>query len=106
MRILKELYRSLTNSAKFWQVVWNYRWWDYGFTLDIIVRDLTIKERMWGVHTHYVGDQVTKKRIQVLLRMYERYTNATGIYEEDALLKKFLRTYARTLPILKVCCTY
>lgn len=100
MKAIREFSRSLVNIVKFWSVVWKYRWWDYGFTLDIIVRDLAIRERIWGVRTYYVGDQFTKKRIQVLLRMHERYTNNTSIYGEDALLKKFLRTYARTLPRL------
>ncbi len=100
MRILKEFGKSLVNVVKFWNVVWNYRWWDYNFTLDLIVRDLVIREHMWGIRTHYVGDQFTKKRIQVLLRMHERYINSTSIYEEDTLLKKFLRIYARTLPRL------
>lgn len=100
MRRLKELGRSLANIVRFWVVIWNYRWWDYGFTLDIIIRDLIIREQVWGVRTHYIGDQFTKKRIQVLLRMHERYINSTSIYGEDALLKKFLRSYARTLPRL------
>lgn len=99
MRGLKELGRSLGNIARFWVVIWNYRWWDYGFTVDIIVRDLTIREQVWGIHTHYVGDQFTKKRIQVLLRMHERYLNA-DVYDEDKLLRMFLARYARTLPRL------
>lgn len=100
MKWLKELGRSLGNVVKFWYVIWNYRWWDYGFTLNIIVRDLVIRECMWGMRTHYVGDQFTKKRIQVLLRMHERYINSTDIYAEDALLEKFLQAYAHTLPRL------
>jgi hypothetical protein len=99
MRRLKELGRSLVNIAKFWVVIWNYRWWDYGFTVDIIVRDLAIREQVWGIRTHYVGDRFTKKRIQVLLRMHERYLNA-GVHDEDKLLRRFLARYARTLPRL------
>lgn len=99
MRWFKELGRSLANIVKFWVVIWNYRWWDYGFTVDIIVRDLTIREQVWGIRTHYVGDQFTKKRIQVLLRMHERYISG-DVYDEDKLLRKLLARYARTLPRL------
>ncbi len=99
MRRIREVSRSLINVVRFWVVIWRYRWWDYGFTVDIIVRDLAIREQVWGVHTHYVGDQFTKKRIQVLLRMHERYLNA-DIYDEDKLLRRFLARYARTLPRL------
>lgn len=94
---MKELWRSLVSVVRFWKVTSRWRWWDYGFSLDLLVRDLTLKEREWGKSTHYVGDQFTKKRLQVLLRMYERYLEA-GPFDEAMLLRKFLRTYARNLP--------
>lgn len=100
MRWFKETYRSCMNLVVFFKVIWNYRWYDYGYTLDIIVKDLEVRERQWGVHTHYVGDAFTKKRVQVLLRMYKRYVDGVSIYDEDKYLRMFLRMYSKTLPRL------
>ena len=92
--------QSIVNLVKWGKVVWRYRWWDYGFTLDMIVQDLKLKEARWGIDTHHVGDMYTKKRIQVLLRMYDRYINADSTYDEDRYLKQFLKAYIRNLPRL------
>lgn len=97
MYYLRSVWTSLKNLVNWGRVVWQYRWWDYGFSLAMIVRDLELKEKEWGKNTHYVGDKYTKKRIQVLLRMYKRYEDTSCYKQEDKLLKKFLRLYARNL---------
>ena len=98
--VMKSIVKSIKSIKQFWHVIWNWRWYDFSYTLDIMVRDLQLREEQWGVNTHYVGDTFTKKRIQVLLRMYDRYLDAEDIKEEDKALKLFLRTYVRTVPKL------
>lgn len=91
---MKELWRSLVSMVRFCKVVGRWRWWDYQFDLDLLARALALKEREWLKHTRYYGDTFTRKRIQVLLRMYEEYRNAE-VYTENEKLKRFLKMYAR-----------
>lgn len=97
---MKNLIAGLYNLHMFWKVVWNYRWYDHGFTYDIIVKDLEIREKQWGVNTHYLGDQFTKKRIQVVLRHYYRSRNTDDYKEEYEYERKFLKAYSKLLPRL------
>lgn len=96
MRMIRELGRSIMAITRFWSVIWKWRWYDYSYTVDLIERDLELKLRYWGKHTHYVGAQFTRGRILVLLRALEAYRNA-GWTEEPRLWRKFMRRYARTL---------
>jgi hypothetical protein len=89
--------QGVVNLIEWFKVVWKYRWWDFGFSLMMIKRDLELKEKRWGVDTNYVGDSFTKKRIQVLLRQLERYEDAVDIYDEDMQLKKFMKMYGRNI---------
>lgn len=100
MRVIKELLRSVQNLGSWLPAVWRWRWWDYGYTLDIIVRDLELRSRKWGKSTRYVGDTFTLGRIQVLLRNYKQWQECEDWRVEDELLKKFLTRWARTLPRL------
>ena len=95
MNYIKELVRSIVSLIRFAKVVSRWRWWDYGYSLDIIVTMLREQERMWGNHTHYVGDTFTKKRMQVLLRWYDKWQNADSINDEYKYEQKFVKGYMR-----------
>lgn len=100
MRWFKELCSSLKNLVSFYKVVRDWRWYDYSYALDLLVKDLELRGREWGVNTHYVGDSFTKKRICVVLRYYYSYVGADDYIVEDKMLKKFLKAYARLIPRL------
>lgn len=100
MRSVKEVWRSMANLVIFARVVWRYRWYDYYYPLDFIVKDLELKLVEWGVNTHYVGDKFTRCRIQVVLRYHTRYATAKSFHDEDYYLRKFLKAYTRLLPRL------
>jgi len=96
MRAIRELGRSLVSLAGFWGVIWKWRWYDYGYTVDILERDLQLRLKYWGKDTHYVGDNFTKGRMLVLLKNLDQYRNAKW-QDEDRLWKQFITRYARTL---------
>lgn len=93
--MIKEMYRSVRSLLLFAKVCMRWRWWDYGFSMALMVAMLREQEKMWGKHTHYVGDTFTKKRMQVLLRWYDRSQNTTDMAEEYLYEKKFMQGYAR-----------
>lgn len=100
VRTVKELGRSLRNLWVFLPVVWKYRWYDYGYDLDMIDKMLEEKERCWGTKTHYVGDDGDAARIRYLRETYRRYLDFDEIQDENELLEEFLGAYAATLPEL------
>lgn len=96
---MKEMWRSLVSVVEWLPVTASWRWWDYGFSLDLMARDLQLRIKRWGKQTHYLGDRFTLGRMLVVLRYYEEYRSAR-VADEDKLLKKFTRAYARLLPRL------
>lgn len=98
---MKELWRSLVSVVEWLPVTASWRWWDYTFTVDLMARDLQLRIKRWGKETHYIGDRFTLGRMLVVLRYYEKYkSNYEDVWDEDRLLKKFIRAYARLLPRL------
>jgi len=80
------------------------RWWDYGFFEELIIHKLKDLEKHWGKDTHYVGDCFTKKRIQVLLRKWEKIkkleNNIDTFKEAEKLKVQWIKEFGRTLPRL------
>lgn len=94
---MRSILIGIRNLVDWFSVIWKYRWWDYGFTLAVIRRDLELKYKEWGVNTHYVGDEFTKKRIAVLIRLLDKYDKSCGMVDEYNLLKKFMKMYSRNI---------
>ena len=94
---MRSIITNIKNLVQWAKVVARYRWWDYGFTLQLIRMDLEVKYIHWGKDTHYIGDQFTKKRIAVLLRQLDKYDSAEGLKEECYELQKFMKMYTRNL---------
>ena len=91
---------SIINLWKFRKIVWNWRWYDFDFQIDMIVFQLQELEKVGGKKTHYVGDNFTAKRIKVVLKYYKEYKSANTCEDEEKLRIKFLEAYIRLLPRL------
>ena len=85
------------NLIRYMKVVWNHRWYDYGYQLDMIDSMLKDCENHWAKDTHYLGATFTLGRIKVLRKNYRQYLDADTTLDEDVYLKKFLARYARNL---------
>ena len=96
---VKNVYRGLCNLRRYYSVVYKHRWWDYYFMLEMVDKMLEEREQRWGSSTHYVGDKFTLGRIKVLRRMYKEY-RASGVWDEDEMLRRYLSRLARTVPKL------
>lgn len=97
MRWIREVYRSLRNLVRFFKIVWQWRWYDPSYAMDLVVKDLEIRLEHWGKDTHYVGDNFTKGRIMVLLRWYKRSKDSYRFDDELKYEKKFLQGYAKNI---------
>lgn len=94
---MRRFIESIINLWKFRKVVWNWRWYDFDFQIDMIVFQLQELEKVWGKKTHYIGDSFTAKRIKVVLKYYKEYEDIDDIREEYKALQKFLNAYTKLL---------
>ena len=97
IRIVRNVIESVKNLKTYTAVVWNHRWWDYGFQLDMIDKMLEDCENNWVKRTHYVGDKFTLGRIKVVRRYYKEYKEEVCYEEEDKKMMKFMKAYTRLL---------
>lgn len=95
MRWLKELGRSLRNVVQLLGVVWKWRWYDYGYSLGVLVKMLEMQVAKWN-EAHYVGSEFTKGRMLVLLRWYKKSKDG-NMWDERRYERKFLKGYARNV---------
>ena len=52
IRIIRNVIEGIRNLKTYTAVVWNHRWWDYGFQLDMIDKMLEDCENKWVKRTH------------------------------------------------------
>jgi len=60
----------------------SYNWWGYGYLNDFVITILKDMEKHYGVDSHFVGDKKVKKKIQNLLKTYEKIDDFEDVYEE------------------------
>ena len=99
-----ELKEILHNIKLYYPIIKNDRWWDFAFFEELIIHKLKDLEKHWGVDTHYVGDSFTKKRIQVLLRKWEKiqkFDEKNPFNKETEKMKiKWFKELGRLMPRL------
>ena len=96
---VKNVYRGISNLRRYYSVVYKHRWWDYYFMLEMIDKMLEEREQCWVKKTHYVGDTFTLGRIKVLRRMFRQYRTSDA-WDDDELLRRYLRRFVRLVPRL------
>ena len=64
---LKSFLKGIDNLIKWRKIIWQDRWWDYYFLLEILQFKLKDMEENWGKNTHYVNDYKDKEIIKSLL---------------------------------------
>jgi hypothetical protein len=88
---------GLLNLKKYFNIIWNDRWYDFDFFDDLLYFKLKDMEKNWGVNTHYVGDKFTKGRIQVLLKYFEKSREDACTKEEMKQQKYYNEKFHRLL---------
>ena len=56
--LFRDLKISIRNLFQFFKVVWNYRWWDSGYSMDIFIKAIELQARYtkkYGIT--YAGDK-------------------------------------------------
>lgn len=85
--------RNIKNGIKsFWywrKIIWNNRWWDYGYLLYLIEHQLRLMADNWD-KSHYVGSEEEKAEIEESLRLLEELNNTTNWDMEQEWFEEFI----------------
>lgn len=86
-----DIWRFFSNVWKFRKELYNHRWWDYQFTLEMLERSLIIMEK--GMHTGLEVRESRDKKIQKMQRAIQLIQNVrmdTYIEQAEAELGKII----------------
>ncbi len=65
------LWRGIDNLRIYRKIIWNDRFWDHTFLLELLLFKLKNMEEHWGKDTHYVNDTDEKETLQKLIEDLE-----------------------------------
>ena len=92
-----QFFDSLKMLKRFFKVIWKYRWYDYGFDLDLLLVQLKIKRDYWN-KCHYEGFENDLATINELIEMLEKIIDLEGSAEEcEVRWKNFWNLYRDNL---------
>lgn len=87
MTPVRNFRRGIENLFKYRKLIWEDRWWDYYFLLEMLKFKLKDMEEKWGSETHYVNDldekETLKKLIEDLEWMLDDENEFKDGYEEE-----------------------
>ena len=75
---MRKFIKSLTNFWTFRKVIWNFRWWDYSFTLDVLkvcLKEMSDKLETKGIEV----DAPRIKKVEKMRRAIEIMNNMKGV---------------------------
>lgn len=76
---MKKFIKSLKNFWTFRKVIWNFRWWDYTFTLDMM--KVCLKEMSDNLETKGLEvDEPRLKKVAKMRRAIEIINNMKGVH--------------------------
>jgi hypothetical protein len=84
---LRNFRTGIYNLIKYRSIIWNDRWWDYSFMLEILLFKLKDMESNWGANTHYVNDLEDKDTLKKMIvdlewMLNEEYSLEDGYSEK------------------------
>ena len=75
---MKNFIKSLKNFWTFRKVIWNFKWWDYSFTMDVL--KVCLKEMSDNLETKGLEiDEPRLKKVEKMRRAIEIMNNLRGI---------------------------
>lgn len=80
---LRSLKQGTANLKMYRSLIWNDRWWDYSFFMQLIEFKLKRMEEHWGKDTHYIGDQDEKDTLKKLIEDLEWLNNDEHEFTKD-----------------------
>lgn len=93
---IKRFIYGIKNFGRWSSIVYNDRWWDYEFLLDVILFKLKDMESHWGVDTNAEKDYEIRDILRTLIQDLEeaiKLHNEAVTVEEIRLAKKAMTKF-------------
>ena len=68
---MKDFIQGIKNFWYFRKVIWNFRWYDYGFTLDVFQRVFENLDENWE-NSHYLDSKEEHEKIKKIIQKFKR----------------------------------
>ena len=95
MHPIKTFKIGINNLIKWRSVIWQDRWYDYGFIISILKFKLKDMESNWGVNTFHENDYVQKELLQSLIRDLEQAEKFDEVLNEKEAKKAYQNFFNR-----------
>ena len=79
---IRKFRKGISNLWKWRKIIWEDRWWDYYYLLEILRFKLKDMEEHWGRDTHYVEDYKEKDILKELIADLEWMLNEDNEFED------------------------
>ncbi len=79
-------FKFKTGIYNFWffaKIIWNFRWWDYTFNLDLFSRSLEYTANKTTKYGNHEGSERTVAQIKELISLIEKVRTGTFIEEAE-----------------------
>ncbi len=95
---IKKFFIGIANMWKWKGIVYNDRWWDYEYFLDIMLFKLKIMREHWGRDTHYIHDYIERDTLDKLIIDLEWLIEADEF--QEGYEEKYQKTSKRFFSML------
>ena len=68
---MRDFIQGIKNFWYFRKVIWNFRWYDYGFTLDVFQRVFENLDENWE-NSHYLDSKEEHEKIKKIIQKFKR----------------------------------
>ena len=90
---LRNIKESIRNHIIFHKAISKWRWYDYGFDIELLLKMYEEKAKHWGKDTHYLRDEKDAKDLKIVIECLKRidnydYGETQQQYYRDLLFKK------------------
>lgn len=90
---LRNIKESVINHIIFHKAISKWRWYDYGFDIELLLKMYEEKAKHWGKDTHYLNDEKDAKDLKIVVECLRRidnydYSARQQEYYKELLFKK------------------
>jgi hypothetical protein len=68
---MKSFVQGIKNFWYFRKVIWNFRWYDYGYLMDLWERSFEYLDDKWS-ESHYIGFEEDHERIKKIINKFKK----------------------------------
>lgn len=72
---IRNIKESVRNHIIFHKAISKWRWYDYGFDIELLLKMYEEKAKHWGKDTHYLNDEKDAKDLKIVVECLRRIDN-------------------------------